>query len=180
MRYAGIIYNSIADCDNGVSLSLYLQGCPHHCKGCHNKETWDENGGTEIERSVLIEKIKNNLHKNDIKRNFSVLGGEPLAPYNVKDTLEIIKEIKKYDKSVKVYLWSGYYLKEIRKMKIAKEVLKYVDVLIDGRFELSKRDVTLSLRGSSNQNIYKKKKIFFFDVLKKSIYKKKKFFSLMF
>jgi len=169
VRYAGITYNSIADCDNGISVSLYLQGCPHHCKGCHNQETWNENGGTEIERSALIEKIETSLHKNGIKRNFSVLGGEPLAPYNVKDTLEIIKQIKKFDNTTKIYLWSGYYLKEIRKMKTAKEVLKYVDVLIDGRFELEKRDVTLKLRGSKNQSIYRKKKFLFFNILRKSI-----------
>ena len=77
MRYAGLIKNDIVDCDDGICVSLWLQGCPHRCKGCHNPETWDFNGGTEIPIEELIKEIIKSINENGVERNFSVLGVEP-------------------------------------------------------------------------------------------------------
>ena len=89
MRYAGLNKNDMIN-GKGVCVSVWLQGCPHKCSGCHNPETWDPQGGTEINRDVLIEKIKKAITANGIIRNVSILGGEPLAPYNIDDLFHLI------------------------------------------------------------------------------------------
>lgn len=148
MRYAGLIENDIVDSDDGICVSLWMQGCPHHCKGCHNPETWDFNGGIEIDREKLVENVINSLTQNGVKRNFSILGGEPLAEENLEDTLYIINRIRNKFPKIKIYLWTGY---TIENLKIKD--LKKIDVIIDGLYDEKLRDVSLPLRGSSNQRI---------------------------
>lgn len=170
IRIAGLMNFDISDCDDGMSVSIWLQGCPHRCKGCHNPETWDPSCG----KMLNYTEFKNMLHDaisilNDkcYKVNISILGGEPLYSENIIHTREIIKMIKSFDIPInKIYLWTGYYYKtELKQMtknnKDLKFILKNIDVLVDGRFELDKRDTTLRLRGSSNQNIYRRKRCFF-------------------
>ena len=151
VRFATINKNDFIN-GEGVSVSLWMQGCPHHCKGCHNPKQWDFNGGQEIEIDVLIEEISQAIAANGIQRNFSVLGGEPLAPENFTDTYYIIRQIKEKFPTIKIFIWTGYVLEELKEM-YNDLIFEYIDVLIDGRFELDKRDVTLKLRGSSNQRI---------------------------
>ena len=148
MRYAGLIENDIVDSDDGICVSLWMQGCPHHCKGCHNPETWDFNGGIEIDREKLVENVINSLTQNGVNRNFSILGGEPLAKENLEDTLYIINRIRNKFPKIKIYLWTGY---TIENLKIKD--LKKIDVIIDGLYDEKLRDVSLPLRGSSNQRI---------------------------
>lgn len=148
MRYAGLIENDIVDSDDGICVSLWMQGCPHHCKGCHNPETWDFNGGIEIDREKLVENVINSLTQNGVKRNFSILGGEPLAEENLEDTLYIINRVRNKFPKIKIYLWTGY---TIENLKIKD--LKKIDVIIDGLYDEKLRDVSLPLRGSSNQRI---------------------------
>ena len=136
----------------GVSVSLWMQGCPHHCKGCHNPEQWSFDGGNEIDINKLLQEIFAAIDANGIQRNFSVLGGEPLAPQNVEDTYYILKQVKQKFPSIKTFVWTGYVLEELKTM-YQEHILDDIDVLIDGRFELDKRDITLKLRGSSNQRI---------------------------
>lgn len=85
VRYAGLNKNDFIN-GEGVSVSLWVQGCPHHCPGCHNSEQWSFEGGKYINNQLLIEEIFTALTENGIQRNFSVLGGEPLAPQNINDT----------------------------------------------------------------------------------------------
>ena len=153
MRYAGLVKNDIVDCDDGIAVALYFQGCPHHCKGCHNPETWDFNGGIEIDREKLIENVIDSLTENGIKRNLSILGGEPLAPQNIDNTIYILSKIRKQFKDIKILLWTGYNFKDIKKDKQQKKILKLVNKIIDGKYIEELRDTTLELRGSSNQNI---------------------------
>ena len=94
MKYAGLIENDIVDCDDGICVSLWMSGCSHKCKGCHNKELWDYNYGEEIDRGILLSKIEDFLLKNGIKRNFSILGGEPLDPKNIENTTYFCKKVK--------------------------------------------------------------------------------------
>lgn len=154
VRYAGLNKNDFIN-GEGVSVSLWVQGCPHHCPGCHNSEQWNFEGGKYINNQLLIEEIFTALTENGIQRNFSVLGGEPLAPQNINDTWEILWHVKRKFPDIKTYVWTGYTLEELYKLyESSKEtLLENVDVLIDGRFELKQRDVTLKLRGSSNQRI---------------------------
>lgn len=148
MKYAGLIENDIVDSDDGICVSLWMQGCPHHCKGCHNPETWDFNGGIEIDREKLVENVINSLTQNGVKRNFSILGGEPLAEENLEDTLYIINRVRNKFPKIKIYLWTGY---TIENLKIKD--LKKIDVIIDGLYDEKLRDISLPLRGSSNQRI---------------------------
>lgn len=153
MKYAGINYNDMCAAP-GVSITLFTQGCPHHCEGCHNPETWDFDGGKEFTPEVLGE-IVAGLTKNGIKRSFCIMGGEPLCEQNTLLTLMTIQYVKQRLPEVKIYLWTGYYYEKLLKSSDPKIplILKEVDVLIDGPFVNSLRDITLKMRGSSNQNI---------------------------
>ena len=153
MRYAGINYNDMCAAP-GVSVTLFTQGCPHHCEGCHNPETWDFDGGKEFTPDVL-KKIVNGLAHNGVKRNFCIMGGEPLCEQNTLLTLMTIQYVKQRLPEIKIYLWTGYYYEELLKSSDPKIplILKEIDVLIDGPFVKSLRYITIKMRGSSNQNI---------------------------
>ena len=153
MRYSGIIRNDLAAAP-GVSVSFFTQGCPHRCKGCHNPETWDFNGGKEFTHKTL-EEIYDALRANKVTRSFCIMGGEPLCEENLFLTLLVLKEVRQHFPQVKIYLWTGYYYEDLiyNDNIHMKQVLDLVDVLIDGPYIESKRDITLPLRGSSNQSI---------------------------
>lgn len=154
MRYAGINYNDMTAAP-GVSVSFFAQGCPHHCKGCHNPETWDFNGGKEFTFDTL-NKIVEGLVANGITRSLAIMGGEPLCENNAFLTLLIVKTVKERLPEVKIYIWSGYTYDELinhHNNSHVKSILKYADYLIDGPYIQELRDVTLPMRGSSNQNI---------------------------
>lgn len=154
MRYAGIIENDIVDGIDGLSVSLWTQGCPHRCPGCHNPQTWDYNGGEEIPENI-IDILKTDITKNGILRNLSILGGEPLCPQNIDFIKKVVIEIKKFNPNIRIIMWTGYYLKEIKRNRDLQKIFNNIDYLIDGRFDINNRDVTLRLRGSKNQSIYR-------------------------
>lgn len=153
MRYAGMIKNDVAAAP-GVCVTFFTQGCPHHCPGCHNPETWNFDGGREFTPKTLIE-LKKALIANGVHRDLCIMGGEPLCRENLFLVNDIITEIKKFDSSIKIYIWSGYTYEELldRKEKILQNILENIDVLIDGPFILAERDITLPMRGSRNQRI---------------------------
>ncbi len=155
MRYNTIIPNDVAN-GEGVCVSLFVQGCPHHCPNCFNQETWDFNGGNLYNDSVKWDIIKM-ISANNVRRNFSILGGEPLAPQNLKMVEEIVSAVRSAYPDIKIFLWTGYNFSELdlTNSHIAN-ILNDIDVVIDGRYEESKKDLTLHLRGSSNQNIWVK------------------------
>ena len=151
VKFAAINKNDFIN-GEGVCVSLWVQGCPHHCKGCHNPEQWDFNGGNEIDIDILINEILIAIKANGIQRNYSILGGEPMAQRNISNTLYILEQIKKHFSNIKTYVWTGYTIEELLSL-YNKEILQNIDVLIDGRFILEERDITLKLRGSKNQRI---------------------------
>lgn len=126
-----------------------MQGCPHRCPGCHNPELWNYNGGVEKTIDEVSKEIYAAISANNIQRNFSVLGGEPLCPENIEDVIQIIKNVKASFPNIKVFIWTGYNLDELKN----KEIFEYTDVLITGRYIQALRDITLKWRGSSNQKI---------------------------
>ena len=157
MRIMKIMKNDIVDIDNGIAVSLWVAGCPHHCRGCHNPETWPFDAGTEIDREEVLDIILKALDANGVHRNFSVLGGEPLAPQNIKDIEWIAHQIKWLRPSTQIYLWTGYTYEQIRKFEDQTTVchlLECIDKLIEGPFLIQERDITLKLRGSRNQRIF--------------------------
>lgn len=151
MRIADLIKNDTVN-GEGICVSLWVQGCPHHCKGCHNPEQWDFNGGEYKNNDILLEEIYDAISANGIQRNFSILGGEPLAPQNINDTYYILWEVKQRYPSIKTFVWTGYTLEQLKKM-YKDTLLENIDVLIDGPFIKAERDITLKFRGSKNQRI---------------------------
>ena len=151
MRYAGLNKNDFVN-GEGVSVSLFTQGCPHHCPGCFNPETWAFDGGIEIEENVLIAQVIAALDANGIHRNLSILGGEPLCPENMPFVIKLIDEVLLYHPATKIYVWTGYERHELKD----NPLLDSIDVLICGRYQESLRDITLPLRGSSNQEVIRK------------------------
>lgn len=154
MRYAAIIRDDVSN-GEGFCTSFFVQGCPHHCKGCFNPETWDFDGGKEF-TSETINEILDAIAANDVDRNFSILGGEPLAPENLEMTETVLRAVRRAYPHIKIYLWTGYTFDEIKTYEIIP-LLKYIDVLIDGPFIEEEKDLSLKLRGSRNQHIYKRK-----------------------
>lgn len=153
MNYAGIIKNDVVN-GRGVCVSFWCQGCPHRCNGCHNPETWDFNYGKELfDEDVLIEYILNLISKNGIQRNLSILGGEPLCKENIQFVIKLMTMAKDVYPTIKIFLWSGYTIEEIIKMEQSSYFLTLIDVLIDGKYKEEQRDVSLALRGSTNQRI---------------------------
>lgn len=139
----------------GITMSIWTQGCPHHCKGCFNGETWSFEEGrkfTEDDLSYILD----NINKHNIKRDLSILGGEPLCPENIQGVINLSKIFKEKYSDRKIYLWTGYVVEEFN--EIQKEIFKYVDILVDGKFEQDKKNLSLTLRGSSNQRVIDVKK----------------------
>ena len=153
MKYAGIIKNDVAG-GPGICVTFYTQGCPHHCPGCHNSETWDFNGGREFTPDTLQELIEA-ICANGIHRDLCIMGGEPLCKENLFLVSDIIDDVRNAFPDIKVYVWTGYTYEELldRKEKILQNTLEKIDVLIDGPFIQELRDITLPMRGSSNQRI---------------------------
>ena len=154
MRYAGINFNDMSAAP-GVSVSFFAQGCPHHCKGCHNPETWNFEDGKEFTYDTLNEIIEG-LTANGITRSLAIMGGEPLCEQNAFLTLLVVKTVRERLPKTKIYIWTGYTYGELMKHHNDSHVqltLEYADYLIDGPYIEELRDITLPMRGSSNQNI---------------------------
>lgn len=160
MKYSGIIFNDISAAP-GLCVTLFTQGCPHRCPGCHNPETWDFNGGKEFTEETMEEIIRG-LKAQGIKRNYCVMGGEPLCDENAYFTFTTIWRVKYDLPDTLVYVWTGYTFDELLKSNniYVKEILKYADFIIDGPYIESERDITLDMRGSRNQKIIDLRKIF--------------------
>ncbi len=153
MRYAGIIKNDVA-AGQGVCVTFFVQGCKQHCPGCHNPETWDFDGGYEFTQDTL-DNIILALKANGVQRNFCVMGGEPLCEENAFLTNLVITEVRKIYPDIKIYVWTGYIYEHLvdKQEKLLQNIFKNIDVLIDGPFIQSERDITLPMRGSRNQRI---------------------------
>lgn len=152
MRYAGFMPNDFIN-GTGVSVSVWVQGCPFHCKGCHNPQTWDFKGGYEEDEDVIIQKIAEALDANGVQRNLSILGGEPLCESNIWFVDKLIHWFRENYPQRRIYLWTGYVYENMNphQHKLCLEC----DAIIEGQYIESKRDVSLKLRGSSNQRIIK-------------------------
>lgn len=160
MRYSGILDNDIVDGIDGISVSFWTQGCPFHCPGCHNPETWDFNGGKELP-DYYLDNIVEKLTANGIQRNLSILGGEPLCSENEDLVYSICRVVKQDLPNTKIILWTGYTMEQLKNRSKSDSIInnllkKYLDVIIDGPYKQELRDLRLKLRGSSNQNIWKR------------------------
>ena len=111
MKFAAIQENDFIN-GEGVCVSFWTQGCPHRCPGCHNPETWSFDSGHPLPNDYKGQIIKA-ISANGITRNFSVLGGEPLCPENIALTYEVVNVVRTAYPNIKIFLWTGYYLKDL-------------------------------------------------------------------
>ena len=167
MRYARIRKMDVSN-GEGVGISLFVQGCHFHCKGCFNQETWDFNGGKEWTPEIEEQFIQL-ANKPYIKR-ISILGGEPLADENVRDVYNLIAQLKGRYPEKKVWLYTGY---EWEKIVAESNVIRvengdylsnlyrygaivFADIVVDGKFQLDKQDLyndNIVFAGSTNQRV---------------------------
>lgn len=156
MNYADIKKYDIAN-GPGVRVSLFVSGCTHHCPGCFNAETWDFNYGHPFTSDVINE-ILQALEPSYI-HGFSLLGGEPFEHVNQEGLLPLLREIRSRFPNKDIWCYSGYDFekdilgKMVKEWPETKEMLSYIDVLVDGEFVETKKDISLRFRGSSNQRI---------------------------
>ena len=129
MRYNLIRKMDIAD-GPGVRVSIFMQGCAFHCKNCFNTETWDFNGGKEFTNDTINE-VLDLCNQGHIK-GLSILGGEPLHPNNIEGTTKLAKAFKEKYPEKNLWVWSGFKFDEDLQ---GKEVLNYIDVLVDGQYK---------------------------------------------
>lgn len=152
MNYAAIIKDDTAN-GPGVRTSIFVTGCRNHCPGCFNQQLQDFNYGKKFDTD-LEEDIINNFDK--YHTGITLLGGDPLEPENAKVLLPFVHKFKQIYPDKTVWIYSGYtyeYLMELDMDDPRKMILRYADVLVDGLFIQSLRDITLKFRGSSNQRL---------------------------
>ena len=145
LNLSGLISDSIVD-GPGIRTTIFSQGCPHHCPGCHNPETWDFGCGTDVEVERLVEIVRSN----PLCRGVTFSGGEPFAqPEGFARLARLLKE-----KGYEVASYTGYTFEELLEGSEAqKDLLRTLDILIDGPFLLAEKSLELAFRGSKNQRI---------------------------
>ena len=146
LRIAGTVNDSIVD-GPGIRYTIFTQGCPHHCPGCHNPQTHDFAGGQDAD----VEKILEEIFNNPILSGVTFSGGEPFC--QAEALLPIAEAIKEKGKHLMIY--TGYLLEYLQKMENAgvQRLLELADVIVDGPFILAEKNLTLSYRGSENQRV---------------------------
>lgn len=145
MKVISIVENDPINSMTGFTLTIYFAGCNHYCKGCFSQNTWDYESGKDYSLSELKEIIKMSKWK-----NVTFLGGDPFYEKNRDGVIELIKFIKS-ETNKNVYLWTGFTKEECENWID----VKLIDYLIEGKFEIEKKDLRLKLRGSSNQRVFK-------------------------
>ena len=148
LRLAGIVNDSITD-GPGIRLTVFVQGCPHHCPGCHNPQTWAFDGGELVSPAEIMAQIR----RNPLLSGVTFSGGEPLA--QAAALLPLAEQIKQQGLELAIY--TGYTFEQLLTMNdpAINQLLNLTDTLIDGPFILAQRNLELNFRGSENQRILK-------------------------
>ena len=153
-------YIKISKCDiangTGVRVVLWIAGCSHKCNGCHNPNTWDYNAGKIFDKDAKNE-LFDALSKEYVD-GITFSGGDPLNEHNIITVLTLVKSIKDKFPNKTIWLYTGYTWEQImngsdNNMKIRKNIINLLDILVDGPFEIDKKDITLLWKGSSNQRV---------------------------
>ena len=138
-----IVHDSIVD-GEGFRSVIFFAGCPHHCEGCHNPQSWNMDNGIDMTREQIITEVTNNE-----LTNVTLSGGEPFL-----QSIEIAKLAKALKKEGKnIWCYTGYLFEDLLAIPLHHELLSQIDVLVDGKFDLTKRDLSLFYKGSDNQRV---------------------------
>lgn len=161
-------FHNITKCDmnngDGLRVVLWLSGCSHHCDECQNPQTWNPTNGVPFDeeaRAELFEAINQ-----DYIQGLTFSGGDPMYVGNRDLVLSLCEELKTKHPQKDIWLWTGYTYEEILKDEKMSEILSYVDVLVDGRYDKSLRDVSIPWRGSTNQRVINVKKSTVHNIVK--------------
>ena len=146
MRIAGIVNDSIVD-GPGLRLAIFAQGCPHHCPGCHNPESHDFAGGSDMD----TEKIIARMDANPLLDGITLTGGEP---FEQPEACRILADAA-HARGLNVWAYSGYTFEQLCAVPEKRRLLEACDVLVDGPFLLAERSLDLRFRGSKNQRVLK-------------------------
>lgn len=154
-------YATIKECDvangPGVRVSIFVSGCNHHCKGCFNEIAWNFNYGNEFNQET-IDKILNDLDKDYIE-GLSLLGGEPLEYVNQKGLVDLVRQVKEKFPNKTIWCYTGFdFEKDVmgkmyQNWEETRELINDIDVIVDGKFEMEKKNLSLKFRGSENQRL---------------------------
>ena len=150
-------YMTIKKCDiangPGVRVSLFVSGCRRHCKGCFNSKAWDFNAGKKYDLGV--QNVILHAMNHSYIEGFSILGGEPLEPENVSEIINLCYHVKYIYPEKTIWIYTGFTIEKLMNDSRYDDLWDYIDVIVDGAFEINKKDPTLEFRGSSNQRIIK-------------------------
>ena len=135
---------------SGIRVSIFFSGCNFHCKNCFNSELWDFNYGIPFTEETISKIIE--LLKLDYIKGLSILGGEPFQNYDA--VIKLVKRVKEIYPNKDIWIWTGYKFDDIPEE--CKDILDLADVIVDGRYEEDKRDLSIAFRGSTNQRIWRK------------------------
>ncbi len=144
INISGFNHTSIVD-GPGIRFTVYTQGCNHKCFGCHNQDTWS----TLENKLYTVEQIIDLIKKDALTRNVTISGGEPLL--QIDQICLLTKRLKQLNYNI--WLYSGYTLSQIKSSEKLSQILKTIDVLVDGKYDDTKRDISDKYRGSYNQDI---------------------------
>ncbi len=157
MNFGQIYYADVAN-GPGCRTSFFVSGCRHHCKGCFNPETWNFDYGhlyTDEVENELVESIKESYID-----GISILGGEPMEPENQPYIKKLVERVRKEVPESKTWVYSGYTWEELTDENNKSchtadtmDILRNIDVLVDGEFHEDEKDITLLFRGSANQRL---------------------------
>ena len=146
IKIAGVVDDSVVD-GEGYRFTIFTQGCPHHCEGCHNPQTHDFTSGKPADTEELLTRILDN----PLLSGVTFSGGEPFC--QPEPLVELAEKL--HDHGLDIWAYTGYTLEELSHMDnpAIAELLQNIDVLVDGKFDLEQRDLTLAFRGSRNQRV---------------------------
>lgn len=147
IRIAGLVPESFVDGD-GIRFAVFMQGCLRNCEGCQNPDTHALDGGQLVDTDEILAAIK----KNPLLNGITLTGGEPLL--QIEPATELARAVKNF--GLNVWCYTGYTFEDLPAN--SKQLLNFVDILVDGAFDINQRDLTLQFRGSTNQRIIDVKK----------------------
>ena len=155
MKYSEITYPDVNN-GEGCRVTLFVSGCSHRCKGCHNPETWNFDFGKDFNDDVK-NRLFDIISKPYIK-GLTLSGGDPLDSYD--DILDLVKEFRnRFGETKDIWVYTGYVIDDLLTLN-KEEILEYIDVLVDGEYIEEQRDVSLAFRGSKNQRIIKIRELY--------------------